>query len=85
MGMALSAAEKLQALGGPWGEWCTELEKKYITAEGAAASNLPKFDILRGRPFQVMSAFIIMAHENKVAPSAVMTARFLERTDPVSL
>jgi hypothetical protein len=83
MGMPLSAAEKLQALGGHWSTWITQLEKKYIIAQGGLKDTLPKFDVGRGRPFQVLASLVYMVHdpESRAVPSNVMMGRFLERGD----
>ncbi len=81
--MALSPAEKLQALGGPWGQWITELQKKYVTAEGTLGTQLVKLDVKRARPFQILTGFVIMAHEHKFHTGGFQL-KFLNRTDPVS-
>ncbi|KAL1409655.1 hypothetical protein Q8F55_003651 [Vanrija albida] len=83
LGMALSAPEKLQALGGPWSAWITELQKKYVTTEGALASHLPNFDVSRGKPFQNVCAFVMLAFENKsgLHPTAGTEHNFLLRMD----
>ncbi|TXT06053.1 hypothetical protein VHUM_03526 [Vanrija humicola] len=83
LGVALSAPEKLQALGGPWSAWITELQKKYITADGALASHLANFDVSRARAFQNVLAYVMLAFENKSGthPTNNTEATFLGRTD----
>ncbi|GMK54663.1 hypothetical protein CspeluHIS016_0112490 [Cutaneotrichosporon spelunceum] len=83
LGMPLSTAEKLQALGGHWSSWITYLEKKYIVEKGGLRDKLPKFDVGRGRPFQVIASFVMMAYdpESKPAPTNVSLTRFFERDD----
>jgi len=82
MGMSLSAAEKLQAIPGPWPIWINELIKKYVS-EPETLKELD-WDQTRGRPFQNLAGFIIMAHDftKPTIPSSIMITRFLERNDP---
>ncbi|BEJ12104.1 hypothetical protein CspHIS471_0205640 [Cutaneotrichosporon sp. HIS471] len=83
LGMPLSAAEKLQALGGHWTTWITHLEKKYVVEPGGLKDKLPKFDIGRGRPFQVLASLCMIAYdpESKTFPTSTTITRFLERGD----
>lgn len=85
MGVALSASEKLQAIPGPWTEWIIELQKKYIT-EGNTLGDKMTWETKRGRPFQALTAFIILAYDPSRAsiPSYPTMTKFLERSDPVS-
>lgn len=82
MGMSLSAAEKLQAIPGPWPIWINELIKKYVS-EPETLKELD-WDQTRGRPFQNLAGFIIMAYDftKPIIPSSIMITRFLERNDP---
>lgn len=83
--MALSAAEKLQAHGGAWSTWITELQKKYISAPGTIGSLLEKFDTGRGRPFQMLTSFVMMANtDQRITPTNATQTKFLQRTDSVS-
>lgn len=85
LGMALTAAEKLQALPGPWREWIMELQKKYVTGSGTIADRLPKFSTKRAKAFQFLVAFIMIAHSTaRVVPTAATQTKFLKRVDPVS-
>lgn len=81
--MPLSAAEKLQALGGKWSPWITNLEKQYITAEGGLQSMLPKFDTGRARMFQSLVSLVMMDYDPKshVVPSNTKMTQFLSRGD----
>ncbi|KLT38448.1 hypothetical protein CC85DRAFT_289512 [Cutaneotrichosporon oleaginosum] len=83
LGMPLSAAEKLQALGGHWSTWITQLEKKYINANGGLKDTLPKFDVTRGRPFQILASLVMMVYdpESKTVPHSTTMTKFLERGD----
>jgi hypothetical protein len=84
--MALSNPEKLQALAGPWGEFIVELQKKYITGgEWTIGTLLHKFEVTRGRPFQVLTAFTMMANsEGRVDLTSSTQSKFLKRTDNAS-
>jgi hypothetical protein len=85
LGVALSAAEKLQALAGPWGEWVTELQKKFIIGAGTLSELLPKLDISRGRPFQILLSYIMIANDaQRIVPTSSNQTKFLSRTDQVS-
>lgn len=85
LGVALSAAEKLQALAGPWGAWITELQKKFILAPGALAELLPKLDISRGRPFQILLSYVMIANSSaRIVPASGNQTKYLERTDQAS-
>lgn len=83
LGVALSAPEKLQALGGHWSAWITELQKKYVVSAGALSSYLLHFDVARGRAFQNVLAFVMLAFENKSGthPTNATEMKFLSRTD----
>lgn len=85
MGMSLSVAEKLQAIAGPWPTWINELVKKYVN-EPDTLGTIGGFDwdTARGRPFQALAGFIMMAHDpsRTIIPSAHQTTSFLERRDP---
>jgi hypothetical protein len=86
MGVALSAPEKLQAIPGPWSAWIIQLMKKYVTEEGTLGTRIT-WDQSRGRPFQALIAFIMLAieHPNATAPTSNAMTKFLTRADPVSL
>lgn len=89
MGVALSAPEKLAAIPGRWSEWIGELQMKYVTEQGTLGEKLEKdkWDTSRGRPFQSLTAFVMMAYDTtrNSAPTANTMRVFLERLDPVSL
>lgn len=86
MGVALSAPEKLQAIPGPWTEWIIELQKKYIIETHTLGDKLD-WDTKRGKPFQALTAFIMLAYEanQTTAPTSSLMAKFLNRGDPVSI
>lgn len=85
MGVALSAPEKLQAIPGPWSSWVGQLIKKYIT-EPRTLGELIEWDQMRGRPFQAITAIIMLALDEgrETTPTAPGMTKFLSRTDPVS-
>jgi len=82
MGMSLSAAEKLQAIPGPWPTWINELIKRYIDDEETL--RMLDWDRSRGRPFQNLAGFIMLAHDKTrlLVPSSTIITKFLERHDP---
>jgi hypothetical protein len=81
MGMSLSAAEKLQAIPGPWPSWINELIKRYIDEEDTLGQ--VDWDKARGRPFQNLASFIILAHDQSrsIVPSSTIITKFLDRRD----
>lgn len=79
LGMPLSSAERLQALGGEMSSWIRDLDKRFILAKNGFVSYLPEFDIKRARSFQILTAFVYMAHEGKqIVPTAVTENKFLQ-------
>ena len=86
MGVALSAPEKLQAIPGPWAEWIIELQKKYVTEENTLGDRMV-WDQKRGRPFQVLTASIMLAYDpgRQFQPTATTMTKYLQRSDPVRL
>ncbi|WWD22834.1 hypothetical protein CI109_107328 [Kwoniella shandongensis] len=83
MGVALSPAEKLQAIPGPWPEWILALERKYI-AEPDTLSTILDWDIKRGKPFQNLAGFLMIAIDTskQVVPTAASQKAFVSRADP---
>ncbi|KZT26758.1 hypothetical protein NEOLEDRAFT_1131787 [Neolentinus lepideus HHB14362 ss-1] len=57
LGMALTAAEKLQAISSPWGQWISQLQTKWVVPDTGLASVLD-WDIRRGRDFQNFASMI---------------------------
>ncbi|WRT63537.1 uncharacterized protein IL334_000442 [Kwoniella shivajii] len=84
LGVALSAAEKLQAHSGPWPGWIIELDKRYIAAADTLGTNL-RWDLRRGRSFQNLLGFVAMARESTPSkiwqPTATLLRHFVERND----
>ena len=85
LGVALSAPEKLQAIPSPWTEWIIELQKKYVTEDNTLQSNM-SWETNRGRPFQALTAFVILAYDpsRQPLPTYPIMTKFLERSDPVT-
>lgn len=64
LGVSLSSAEKLQAIPGPWPTWVVELIKKYVLEPYTLGDkNVLDWELRRGRPFQNIAGFIILAHD----------------------
>ena len=85
MGVPLSAAEKLQAIPSFWSTWIVELEKKYVLETGTLGERLT-WDQTRGRPFQFLASFVILAYnwpQSQRNPSAIQITAFLSRSDKV--
>ncbi|EIW73182.1 hypothetical protein M231_07438 [Tremella mesenterica] len=82
LGMALSAAEKLQAIPGPWSAWILELQKKYITEPNTLNRPKVEMDTSRGRAFQNLVAIVMLCYGQDKAPTAIKMHQFLERKDP---
>ena len=86
MGMPLTTAEKMQAISSPWSNWIIELQKKYITEEGTLGDKF-RFDQTRGRAFQALGAFVILAYqypERQTTLYYTVQSAFLSRSDQVS-
>lgn len=89
LGVALSSAEKLQAISSPWAHWCSKLEKKYITAPNTLG-DLLSWDIKRAKSFQNVVGFVYLAKCNVEGKEATSTGwmslkGLLEANVPVSL
>ncbi|OXG19654.1 hypothetical protein C366_02510 [Cryptococcus neoformans Tu401-1] len=72
LGVALSSAEKLQALSSPWAQWCSKLEKKYITASNTLG-DLLSWDIKRAKSFQNVVGFVYLAKCKTEGREAIST------------
>lgn len=78
LGMPLSSAERLQALGGEMSAWIRDLDRRFITGDGGFVAYLHKLDVKRARSFQILTAFVYMAYEGKrIVPTAVSEDKFL--------
>jgi hypothetical protein len=86
LGVSLSAAEKLQAIAGPWSSWIGELVKKYVMEEDTLAKKLRDWDTTRAKPFQALIALIQLTYEpsRQIQPTYSNMATFLDRKEPVS-
>ncbi|KAK8844614.1 hypothetical protein IAR55_006461 [Kwoniella newhampshirensis] len=82
MGVALSPAEKLQAIASPWTTWILALEQKYIS-EPDTLHALLDWDIKRGKSFQCLAGFIMLAFDTtkQLVPTATSQKAFLSRAD----
>lgn len=83
MGVSLSTAEKLQAIPGPWPKWIIELQRKYVMEENTLGAKIT-WDQTRGKPFQNLAGFVILAHDPEVqksVPSAQAINTFISRQD----
>lgn len=78
LGMPLSSAERLQALGGEMSAWIRDLDKRFIMADDGFIAYLDKFDVKRARSFQILTAFVYMAYDGKrIVPTANSEDKFL--------
>ena len=87
LGVALSAAEKLQAIPGPWSSWIAELLKKYVYEEGTLADAVT-WDTRRAKPFQhVLSMSVLCYDPSRISkpPTSTELAKWLGRSDGVSV
>ncbi|WVQ93954.1 hypothetical protein IAU59_001032 [Kwoniella sp. CBS 9459] len=82
LGVALTAAEKLQAIASPWSTWLLQLEKQYIIEDGTLGQAL-SWDTSRGKPFQNLLGFIMLAIDptRHLTPSAANMKQFINRAD----
>ncbi|ODN80489.1 hypothetical protein, variant [Cryptococcus amylolentus CBS 6039] len=64
LGVALSSAEKLQAISSPRSSWITFLERKYIDGESGTLKGLIDWDLKRAKGFQNTAFFVCLASMN---------------------
>lgn len=85
MGVALSAAEKLQAIPGQLTTWIMEIAKKYVFEEDTLGDYMD-WDVARGKPFQHIASMIHMCWyvDSRQTVSSTTLKRWLERDDMVS-
>ncbi|TFK54245.1 hypothetical protein OE88DRAFT_1654811 [Heliocybe sulcata] len=76
LGMALNAAEKLQAIASPRGQWISQLQTKWVIPDTGLASVLD-WDIRRGRDFQNFASMIYIC-DNLPATHTTPTPQKLE-------
>ncbi|KDQ21471.1 hypothetical protein BOTBODRAFT_25916 [Botryobasidium botryosum FD-172 SS1] len=83
LGMALTPAEKLQAISSPWANWIRELQKRYISCEGGFPGAIT-WDITRGKDFQCLCQLVhcVSSMPNVTYPSATVLDKWLRREDP---
>lgn len=90
LGVALSAAEKLQALATPHTTWISSLLNKYVYANGSVEGiNLHYNDWKqdRGQAFQNVCVLVFMIEKipaQTTTVGATTLHKWLEREDPVS-
>jgi len=82
MGIALSTAEKLQALSGPWPDFIREIIKDCNSTDGIFSAL--DMDLARGRDFMNLSqaVFCIDQLPNHTHPSALQLERWLKKEVP---
>ncbi|TFK43458.1 hypothetical protein BDQ12DRAFT_675017 [Crucibulum laeve] len=80
LGMALTAAEKLQAISSPWSQWIAELEAKHVMIEGGL-SDVIEWDTSRGRNFQNLAYLVFCCDgiSDEVIPTAPKIEKWLTR------
>lgn len=82
LGVPLSSAERLQALGGEMPAWIRDLDTRFIGDKDNLAGFhgcLPQFDTKRAKAFQILTAFVQMAFdgEKRTVPTAKSEEKFL--------
>lgn len=84
LGVALSSAEKLQAIASPWSTWISDMLKRYVF-EPNTLETLMTWDVSRGKPFQAFTAIAIWCQDqSKIAAlSSTDFRKFLDRQDAV--
>ncbi|KAF9492791.1 hypothetical protein BDN71DRAFT_1591415 [Pleurotus eryngii] len=85
LGVALTAAEKLQAISSPWGAWISSLESKHVHIENGLRE-LFQWDVARGRDFQNIVHLIYCCdklenEDRQELPTASKIDVWLRRTD----
>jgi hypothetical protein len=87
MGMALTPAEKLQALSTPWAKFTTSLLQRYIyPQEDGLWKYLQDWDRSRGRDFHNLATIVYMIEvfpERRANIGAAKLHSWLLRVDPV--
>lgn len=84
MGVALTPAEKLQAIASPYTTWLSVLLKKYVFEDGTLR-DLITWDTKRGKPFQSFASMAMWCQDPSSigALSPPKYKAFLDRQDPV--
>ncbi|KIJ19326.1 hypothetical protein PAXINDRAFT_96729, partial [Paxillus involutus ATCC 200175] len=85
LGVALSPAERLQAIVGPWPTVIREIQSQVLGEEGF--EGYLDWGHARGRDFQCLATigYLIEFHPKSTVPGTKSLERWLQRTDPVSL
>ncbi|KAF8837162.1 hypothetical protein BDN67DRAFT_973331 [Paxillus ammoniavirescens] len=84
LGVALSPAERLQAIVGPWSTVIREIQSQVLGEEGF--EGYLDWGHARGRDFQCLATigYLIEFHPKSTVPGTKSLERWLQRTDPVS-
>jgi hypothetical protein len=82
LGMALTAAEKMQSISGPWADWIRLLQKKYVDSKGGFRDQL-QWDTSRGKDYQCLATLVCCVDSlpEFTYPSGPKLDRWLRRVD----
>ncbi|THH18787.1 hypothetical protein EW146_g2255 [Bondarzewia mesenterica] len=82
LGVALTAAEKLQAISSPWAAWINGLESRYVSSEDGL-TDVIKFDTKRGRNFQNLAHLIYCCDglPDQFVPTQTKIEKWMYRND----
>ncbi|TBU44693.1 hypothetical protein BD309DRAFT_957785 [Dichomitus squalens] len=83
LGVALTAAEKLQAISSPWTEWIGELQSRYVYLEDSLTQNI-NVAIKRGQDFQLIAGLVYCCdmYPEHSQPLSKNLDKWLSRMDP---
>ncbi|PIL34001.1 hypothetical protein GSI_03709 [Ganoderma sinense ZZ0214-1] len=85
MGVALTAAEKLQAIPSPWSEWIGELQSRYVYIDDSLTQKI-NVTIKRGQDFQLIAGIVYccdkLSEQEQAMPSSNNLNVWLSREDP---
>ncbi|KAM5543199.1 hypothetical protein V8D89_003073 [Ganoderma adspersum] len=82
MGVALTAAEKLQAIPSPWSEWIGELQSRYVYIDNSLTQKI-NVTIKRGQDFQLIAGIVFCCdmYPEQAMPSSQNLNTWLLRED----
>ncbi|TFK52057.1 hypothetical protein OE88DRAFT_1658834 [Heliocybe sulcata] len=84
LGMALTVAEKMQAISSPRATWISSLQEKWVLSDTHGLATILDWDIQRGRDFQNIAQFVYLCEDwpNQTVPTSKKIAGWLEGGEP---
>ncbi|KZT21179.1 hypothetical protein NEOLEDRAFT_1074056 [Neolentinus lepideus HHB14362 ss-1] len=85
LGMALTVAEKMQAISSPRATWISGLQEKWVLSDSHGLANIMDWDTKRGRDYQNLAQFVYLCGTwpNQTVPTAQKTGIWLDDRAPL--